>query len=834
MGAPKRGTTSVSGLGEGLSVARSLPLEYREVMTSVRPPRAMTLIPTGRGWQKSALRMIECYSRTWGGDANGLASVPTTDSIPDSVWNLWRAFDADHWNVFRQTRRSIRISDPKVYQSLLAQELDNWLNVNGGSVEDALKFVENDTQLSAPVDLPPDLAALDDRIRRELAPLASDQLAIHGIFRADEPPPQGLVDMCALTYRPDRVTTLDTSKLPLSIQLLAASRAGQWALAHHDYLATRGTATPAIPVSYGDLALLLEYAWTGTVVETSRNKTSLLSGVTRFALHPETAPPPYWTNTPFVQSRLGCAWFRKWRPGVESEPAVVVCGDSVDDFCFAFTRQRVVGNTFWFPTRPRLARSRVGRELRETLARVLELRYSDQPFGDRTVVFTSLTLAMSDLNGLIKQVSATPWGRSFNSGAVGSLRVQAVEPEDLSSQRDLALLDEAHFADSVYEPFVGPDMAKSVQIPLPTKAEGQTPASCRWQVDVLTLGHVLPARWCLSPIINTGGETSRWAIRSSTAGISLDSHGRMFTVGGSTLSQILVQIRVRNSSATEIFAALLQRVGGVMEESDKGRYTRRMIELWGDLKSLATDVRSPETRSLLTAWSSNRADVAHGHVHQERRYLRLFDVMKLSGLQIHEARQLLDRYLERRIVARGLELKCERCRNTAFYRLDELGEKFRCERCRQRNLITRSAWRDLNEPQWFYSLDEVVYQAFDANVQVPLLALDNLAASPVRSFIYMPETLVRIPDREQIELDIWAIADGQIIVDEAKTTDRLEKTRKAEIARCEALSRLCDDLTADRFVMATASPDWHSRTRENVERLITPSTPPLWMTSVGA
>jgi hypothetical protein len=815
-------------------MARSLSLEYREIMRSVRPPRAMTLIPTGRGWQKSALRMMECYSRTWGGDANGLAPLPTTDEIPDPVWSLWRAFDADHWNVFWQTRRSLRLSEPKVYQKLLTQELANWVKVNGGSVDDALKFIENDTQLSAPLGPPPDTSALDERIRKELAPMASDQLAIHGTFRADEPPPQGLVDMCALVYRPDRVTTLDTSRLPLNIQLLAASTAGQWGQQHHDHLATHGTSTPSIPVSYGDLSLLLEYAWTGRVSETPGNKSRLLSGVTRSALEPDKAPPPYWTDTPLVQSRLGCTWFGKWRPGLEREPLVVVCGDSVDDFCFAFTRRRVVGNTFWFPTRPSLARSRVGRALRETLARILYLHYSGQPFGDRSVVFTSLTLAMSEVQRLVKQVSSTPWGHAFNSGAVGSLKVQAVEAKDLSSQRDTALLDEIHFGDSIFEPFVGPDMAKSVEIPLPAKAVGITPISCRWQVDVLAFDHVLPARRCLGAITNTGGEGNRWAIRSSTAGISLDSHGRMYVAAGTTLSQMLVQVRTRTPPAREIFAALLKGVDGVIEESDKGRYTRRMIELWGDLKSLAMDVRTPATRNLLTAWASNAADVGYGHVHQERRFLRLFDVMKLSGLGVFAARELLDRYVERRIATRGLELKCDRCLNTAFYRLDDLGEKFRCDRCRQRNLITRPAWRELQEPQWFYSLDEVVFQAFAANVQVPLLALDILDAPPVRSFIYMPECFVLIPGRDQIELDLWAIADGQIIVGEAKTTDRLEVSRNDEIARCEALAVLLRDLTADSFVMATARPDWHSRTRGNVERMIRPSAAIRWFTNVGA
>ncbi len=40
------------------------PVNYQTVLTSVRPPRAVTLICSEGDWHADALRMLECYART--------------------------------------------------------------------------------------------------------------------------------------------------------------------------------------------------------------------------------------------------------------------------------------------------------------------------------------------------------------------------------------------------------------------------------------------------------------------------------------------------------------------------------------------------------------------------------------------------------------------------------------------------------------------------------------------------------------------------------------------------------------------------------------------------
>jgi hypothetical protein len=126
----------------------------------------------------------------------------------------------------------------------------------------------------------------------------------------------------------------------------------------------------------------------------------------------------------------------------------------------------------------------------------------------------------------------------------------------------------------------------------------------------------------------------------------------------------------------------------------------------------------------------------------------------------------------------------------------------------------------------------VVYQALDSNVQVPVLALARLA-EPAKSFLYMPEALVRTPGREDLEVDLRTIADGRIIIGEAKKSDRLEATAARERARCTALRELAQAMTADHFVMATSSPQWCDRTRQNVTKIINPTVPVRWLERLG-
>ncbi len=83
---------------------------------------------------------------------------------------------------------------------------------------------------------------------------------------------------------------------------------------------------------------------------------------------------------------------------------------------------------------------------------------------------------------------------------------------------------------------------------------------------------------------------------------------------------------MRFPPARDVFTALLTGAGVTLEESDKGRYTRRMIELWGGFAALATDLTAGPAASLLSGWRP--AGDESGRVYQDRKYLALADVAR--------------------------------------------------------------------------------------------------------------------------------------------------------------------------------------------------------------
>ncbi|WP_406129039.1 hypothetical protein OHQ89_46320 [Streptomyces canus] len=624
-------------------------LGYRLVQRSVRPPRAVTLVCSGGDWRADVLRLVECYARTWGGDGHALIACTPTWGIAEPFWRLAEAFDADHWAVFARTGRGLQMSDPQAYEAQLASIVERWARDNDVAEAKARQMIEPQF-LSTGGAGPAAPQELGDRIRRRLAPLASAQVAVTGEFRADEAPPNRLVDMCGLTFQPTRITGLDVDGQPAAVRLLVAARTGLVAPGHLAGLRERGEVDHVTAgVDREGLGQALRFAWTG------RTDSDVAYGEQAFL-----------GDMPLAQSRLGCSWFTALSPDADSEPVAVMCGDSAEDFCYAYTRRRVVGETYWLPLGT--DSDELNTVLYTELARVL-YESAVPPASGRPVLLSSLTLDTDQLHEVRDRLLATPWGRMAASGSLGRVEVRVCAPADLPVRRSLYLLDKAHAGDTLHEPFLGSEQARNVEIPLPGEAMGVEPESCRWQVDVLDPGTVLPARWALRDVIIADGTS--WGVRSSTSGISVDSHGRMFTLAGTSLTQRLVQVRVRFPTAREVFTTLLAGAGVTLEESDKGRYTRRMIELWGDFTTLAADLAAGPAADLLSGWID--ASKKPGRVYQERKYLTLANVSAMTGGSEEAARLLLDRYLQRSIAARGLLLTCEQCLGTAFHRLEDIG-----------------------------------------------------------------------------------------------------------------------------------------------------------------
>jgi hypothetical protein len=218
---------------------------------------------------------------------------------------------------------------------------------------------------------------------------------------------------------------------------------------------------------------------------------------------------------------------------------------------------------------------------------------------------------------------------------------------------------------------------------------------------------------------------------------------------------------------------------------------------------------------------------AHG-----RRFLSLDDAAISASVSVEEVAPIIDRWVSRSILRRGLVLGCGHCRFVTWYALEEVGSQFQCSRCRLANEVVQDAWREPLEPRWYYDLNEAVFQALSANFRVPILATASLGESARSSFLSMVEHDVWRDGEKYAECDIWCLVDGKIIVGEATSRDQLDESETKERLRCQRLGAIASAVTADEFVLATAAPAWKPRTIRLIEEALNGTSLRL-LTSVG-
>jgi len=159
---------------------------------------------------------------------------------------------------------------------------------------------------------------------------------------------------------------------------------------------------------------------------------------------------------------------------------------------------------------------------------------------------------------------------------------------------------------------------------------------------------------------------------------------------------------------------------------------------------------------------------------------------------------------------RGLVIPCSECERRAFYRIELLGETNTCPRCGA-CAYASAAWRSgLDEPQWFYDLHGAVREFLCQDGDVPFLA-GRVLAAPARSFEDIAELDFCRPGQKPAEIDIIALADGRLIIGEAKCIPTLGTNKESGWAIAKLLE-VSDLLGADQIMLAATAPGpWHER-----------------------
>ena len=243
-----------------------------------------------------------------------------------------------------------------------------------------------------------------------------------------------------------------------------------------------------------------------------------------------------------------------------------------------------------------------------------------------------------------------------------------------------------------------------------------------------------------------------------------------------TLMQCMDEIKAfEKESLTSLGKDIIEDLVESQLAVDKGKYFDDTVEKFGTLDDAAKFFGNKKYSRLLKQFTEEERD-DEKHRRDERIYLdytsRAYLDMKAVSKALGRggnASNLVNYLLSIQVLRRGLILRCNKCSCSAWYDNDTIGQDFECARCRTKQMILKENWKHPDEPSWYYSLAETVYQFYDNNGHITLLALRHIKGDS-KNFQYLPEMeLHELTDNgKKFEIDIACIKDGYIYLGEAK------------------------------------------------------------------
>lgn len=810
-----------------------VPPRYHRVETSVRPARVACLIFDLDEWVFPALRMIELFSRMWGGSGNVLFAYGEEHPIPESIWQALERFDPDRLGHYVPTRRGQQMAAPEAFETWLDNQAKKWASESDvTSYDEARKQLLDSNFLESPrTTWRPPQELIDEALTR-LGPQDPED-PFDQAWHADGTPGHEILDMTNVReIEGSRVFSLRALEIDPRIDLMLQSRIGGLSPSYEKTLIDDlSVEIRTFNASKDNLEEVLDIAWAKDPADQLRRNQAF-----REAVGEEAGAGPGWTaddlaNSPFRLTERGLGHYVVGRPWRRDLPYIVVSGDAAQDYALAMLLSRMYQNAIWVPLDFATAAGELPERVRVHLARHLDGVSGYGQGHAQEILLTSLSVDLEDL--------ANAWEPVWAHGVSGSLagRIKTKESLEIKLRKPIRLYDPDQLLRQRWEPFVEGELAGALDTPPPSAITERNSMNFTWHIDVSIDDSRYPPRAALNHLMAKTGPTDHAAIRASSDGASYFSREPFFIPAGATVSQSTWRPRLRIPPVIHLFEALLERKGMRSVVSQAGRYSSGAIELWGGLKLLAGDLRDAERLALLEAFRKKSASGVDPGVYistLKRRFLSIWDVRRATDLSTVAARELLDDYVRRGIVSRGLCLKCSRCNYASWYPDESVTPRFVCARCRHEQLLEQAAWlKPVGEPLPFYQLDEMALQALEQDARVPVLALDQYA-SEMRGFLFAPEMDVFQADNRVAEVDIWVIGEAAIVIGEAKSTDNLGSSEAEEKRAIDRLMNVAVAVTAHEVCFATTERTWSPRTRTLVETA-TQGTPmrPRFLTQLG-
>jgi hypothetical protein len=210
-------------------------------------------------------------------------------------------------------------------------------------------------------------------------------------------------------------------------------------------------------------------------------------------------------------------------------------------------------------------------------------------------------------------------------------------------------------------------------------------------VDVEVRGWTSIRHPCIGATVLRGPFLTPQDARTTLVGLSYYGHAGFVAAGLSLEATVVRPTLAPCDIVDQLHAALPD--GWEVGLSDKGSYALETARIFGGIEGLVSALRDPAKRPLLDAFTRDERERPGYFLKDTRRwYLSLEEIRAFAG---DAAASVLEDLHDRDALLRGHVLKCDHCRATSFYSLDE-NQRFTCVRCRRNQRATRSSWSNLS------------------------------------------------------------------------------------------------------------------------------------------
>lgn len=786
---------------------------YSVVQHGVRVPRVAVLFPGGSDWGDWARLGLYAASHIWGG--SGFVLVPHRDGeVTPALLEMVSVYDPDYVVSLAPTIAQLERVRPG---SLRLPRLDG-VDSEAESTARIPKYLKDDV---------PDMRRLDpggERARQRVIEVCAPySMRVEGGQPYQEP-----VQLTPMA-RSRRLTVLtDLSDVPVeaclsagpcwtgAAGLAAGLRFGLMEAPRPPFRADNGAgdrhATPEPNVDYSMLSWLLRPERGETTLPLSAAWQPVITA----GVDPRRLP------LAFDRTEHGLGWVTQGPAGRET---LVVVGDTASDFALALGWDRIYGSGVWLPDEwcgNLSADCDPARQVLDDLVTDTRRRSAGQ------VRVVSTTVGSKRLDTILDALRAPLHPQRVGSGDL-NVKQRAEQAATVTSGpvswprsglRHLGIGDQ--FDERSPLPVQrATDETVTLLVPPPSPLLRdpmlQASVGLDWEVDlsipdtVMPSGRGLPGEALLAP------EESPYLtwVRPSRSHISFQAQRYDLVIRGTAPASQLAQPRLRSLGLLEWAVTMAKETGLEVRFSQAGSRVEVLRRMWGSRQALAELLAGPmltalqafnaKSRSSSVAYPDGNGVVAGGEG-----YLSLVDLQqRTSAFTVAQLRDQVDALTARRILRRGHLLSCAACGRWTFYDVDRLQQTNTCPRCDSANEFVRQRWKGGHEPTWFYDLHPIARDLLAQDGDVPLLLAHHLHGS-TSQYADLAEIELVEEGEAVAECDLVASVDSEVVIAEAKTVDRLAKTRRKTVDAIAKRIRLAQVLHADQVVLATAAPNWNA------------------------